>query len=85
MKASITIRGIDPVDKSWLQRRARQEGISMEEFMRRLIHDNRTKSERHVLPSKVFAEYFGEENGIELPSPSRYGYRPLSFRDENEE
>ena len=38
MGTSITVRDIDPGDKSWLRREARQTGVSMEELVRRLIH-----------------------------------------------
>ena len=37
MSTSITVRDIDPADKSWLRREARQTGVSMEELVRRLI------------------------------------------------
>ena len=39
MGASITVRDIDPGDNSWLRREARQIGVSMEELVRRLIHE----------------------------------------------
>lgn len=45
MNSSITVRDIDPRDKSWLKRAAREVGVSMEELVRRLIHEKRTKSE----------------------------------------
>ena len=35
MSSSITVRDIDPGDKSWLKREARQVGVSMEELVRR--------------------------------------------------
>ena len=79
MSTSITVRDIDPGDKSWLRREARQIGVSMEELVRRLIHEKRTKTERRPKPSEAFARYFGEKHGIELPAPVRRGYRPLSF------
>ena len=37
MTISITVRDIDPGDKSWLRREARHIGVSMEELVRRLI------------------------------------------------
>lgn len=83
MNSSITVRDIDPRDKSWLKREAREVGVSMEELVRRLIHEKRTKSESRPKPSEAFARYFGEEHGIELPPPARYGYRPLSFSEED--
>ena len=79
MSTSITVRDIDPGDKSWLRREARQTGVSMEELVRRLIHEKRTQTERRPKPSEAFARHFGEEHGVELPPPVRHGYRPLSF------
>ena len=46
MGPSITVRDIDPGDKSWLKREGRQVGVSMEEYVRRLIREQRTKTER---------------------------------------
>ena len=34
MRTSLTVRDIDPADKSWLGREARNVGVSMEEFVR---------------------------------------------------
>ena len=85
MTISITVRDIDPGDKSWLRREARQTGVSMEELVRRLIHEKRVRTERRPKPSEAFARHFGEDNGVELPPPPRRGYRPLLFnagRDE---
>ena len=85
MKTSITVRDIDPGDKSWLRREARQIGVSMAEIVRRLIHEKRTKTERRLKPPDAFARHFGEKHGVELPSPVRRGYQPLSFPPEEEE
>ncbi len=85
MSSSITVRDIDPTDKSWLKREARQVGVSMEELVRRLIHEKRTKTERRPKPSEAFARHFGAEHGVELPPPARCGYRPLSFSNKDEE
>ena len=85
MSNSITVRGIDPGDKSWLRREARQIGVSMEELVRRLIHEKRTRTERRLMPSEAFARHFGEEHGVELPAPVRRGYQPLSFSPDEEE
>ena len=79
MGSSITVRDIDPGDKSWLKREARQVGVSMEEFVRRLIREQRTKTERRPKPSEAFERHLGAEHGIDLPSPPRRGYRPVSF------
>ena len=39
MSSTVTVRDLDPRDKSWLKREARRLGISMEEFIRRLIRE----------------------------------------------
>ncbi len=85
MGSSITVREIDPGDKSWLRREARQTGVSMEELVRRLIREKRTKTECRPKPSEVFARHFGEEHGVELTQPARTGYRPLSFSTQDRE
>ena len=85
MSNSITVRDIDPGDKSWLQREARQIGVSMEELVRRPIHEKRIKTERRLKPSEAFARHFGETHGVELPPSVRLGYRPLSCCREEEE
>ncbi len=85
MGTSITVRDIDPGDKSWLRREARQTGVSMEELVRRLIREKRTKTERRPKPSEAFARHFGEDHGVELPPPVGRGYKPLSFSDQSQE
>ena len=85
MSTSIVVRDMDPGDKSWLRREARQAGVSMEELVRRLIREKREKRERRLKPSEAFARYFGEEHGVELPPPARLGYRPLSFSGAEQE
>ena len=40
LKTTITVRDIDPGDKIWLQTEAAQHGLSMEAFVRQLIHEN---------------------------------------------
>ena len=82
MGSSITVRDIDPGDKSWLKREARQVGVSMEEFVRRLIREKRTNTECRAKPSEAFARHFGVEHGVDLPASPRYGYRPVSFSDD---
>ena len=83
MGSVITVRDIDPSDKSWLKREAHQRGVSMEEFVRRLIHEKRERAERRGTPSEAFRRYFGPEHGIDLPLPEQYGYKPVAFPDEN--
>ena len=84
MNSTITVRDINPDDKAWLQREARQAGVSMEEYVRRLIREKRVNSERRAKPSEVFERHFGPEHGVELPPSERYRYRPVSFvREDN--
>ena len=83
MSSVITVRGIDPGDKSWLKREARENGVSMEEFVRRLIRERREKTEGRTKPSELFKRFFGPDHGIDLPPPERYGYRPVEFADED--
>ena len=85
MSSSITVRDIDPADKSWLKREAQQVGVSMEELVRRLIHEKRTKTEHRPKPSEAFTRHFGAKYGVELPPPAHCGYRPLSFSSKGEE
>ncbi|MCY4003878.1 MAG: hypothetical protein OXF33_09270 [Rhodospirillales bacterium] len=84
MRNSITVRDIDPGDKSWLRREARRIGVSMEELVRRLIHEKRARTARGLKRSEAFARHFGEEHGVELPSPVRRRYQQLSFSPEEE-
>ena len=83
MSTTIIVRGINPGDKSWVKREAAQRGLSMEEFVRRLIHENRVHNEARARPSKVFRRYFGPEHGVKLPLTARYGYRPVELTDES--
>ena len=83
MGSVITVRDIDPRDKSWLKREAHQRGVSMEEFVRRLIHERRSRSEHRGMPSEAFKRYFGPEHGLDLPLPERHGYRQVTFPDES--
>lgn len=82
--SAITVRGIDPDDKSWLRCEARRSGVSMAEFVRRLIHEKRREAERCLKPSEAFMRYFGRRHGVELLPPERHAYRPLLFSDEAE-
>ena len=77
MSTTITVRDIDPEDKSWLKREAHSAGISMSEFVRHLIREKREQSEQMSQPSAVFRRYFGSENGIDLPLNKRFGYQPV--------
>ena len=83
MSSTSTVRNIDPGDKFWLKREARHVGVSMEEFVRRLIREKRENSKRRTKPSEAFKRYFGPKHGVELPSPQRYAYTPVEFADES--
>ena len=82
MGSSITVRDIDPGDRSWLKRETRQFGVSMEEFVRRLNREQRTRTECRPKPSDAFARHFGAEHGVDLTPPPRCGVRPVSFSAE---
>lgn len=82
MGSTITVRDLHTPDKRWLQREAKRRGVSMEELVRRIIHEAREKAESREKPSDVFRRYFGPENGIELPPRGKAGYRPIEFSDE---
>ena len=84
MSSVITVRDIDPSDKSWLKREARHQGVSMEELVRRLIHERREKSESYTKPSEAFSRYFGPDHGVELSLQERHGYQPLVFPEDKQ-
>lgn len=81
MSTMITVRRMHPGDKAWLKSEARRAGVSMEEFVRRLIHETRERARIRVKPSEAFRRHFGPEHGIELPLRRDYGYRPVEFRE----
>ena len=82
---AITVRDIGPWDKSRLRRQAWQPRVAMEDPVRRLTHEERTKVERRPKPSETFAGQFREDHGVELPPPARRGPKPLSFSGEGDE
>ena len=83
MSSTVTVRGIDPADKAWLKREARQVGVSMEEFVRHLIREKRAKAEHRASPSEAFRRYFGPEHGVELPESRHHVHRKVEFADES--
>ena len=82
MSSTITVRNLDPGDKSWLRSKARALGISMEEFVRRLIRQERAKTASHESVSEAFRRYFGPEHGVDLPPRAHWPYRPVEFDEE---
>ena len=81
MSSAIIVRNINPGDKSWIKQEAVHRGLSMEEFVRRLIHETRKRSEGHTKPSEAFQRYFGQEHGVKLSLSARYGYKPVALSD----
>ena len=79
MSNTITVRSLDPQDKTWLRHEAQKRGVSMEALVREFIHERREKSQRHASPADAFKRHFGPEHGVELPPRTRYGYRPVQF------
>ena len=51
-------------------------------WIRLAVNTNRGQA-RRTKPSEVFKRFFGPENGIDLPPPDRYGYRPVESADED--
>ena len=79
MGSTITVRDLPPDDKSWLQREARQLGVSMEALVRRIIRDRREQTQQRTAPSDVAKRYFGPSHGVELPLHRKYSYRQVEF------
>ena len=73
MSNTITVRSLDPQDKTWLRHEARRRGVSMEALVRQIIHDSRERAQRHASPADAFRRHFGPEHGVELPLRTRYG------------
>lgn len=82
MTYTIKVRGLTRAEKSWLQAEARKAGISMAEFVRRLIRKEREESARRGSVSDICRRYFGPEHGVELSPRGQYGYRPLEFPED---
>lgn len=82
MSYTITVRGLGEGEKTWLQTEAKDAGISMEEFVRRMIRRQREESTRGESVSDICLRYFGPEKGVELPPRGQSGYRPLEFPED---
>lgn len=85
MNSTITVRDIDPRDKAWLKKQAQSQGLSMEAYVRRIIHERRAKTERRPRPSAAFGQWFGREHGVELPRRGAVGYQPVQFTETGEQ
>ena len=79
MSTTITVRGLTETEKSWLQAEAKRAGVSMEEFVRRLIRRRRERSARFRSVGEIARRYFGPEHGVELPPRGRYAYPRVDF------
>lgn len=79
MSFVITVRGLNPSEKSWLKAEAREAGISMEEFVRRMIRRQREQDSHSESVADLFLRHFGPEHGVELPPRQQYSYRPVQF------
>jgi antitoxin FitA len=78
--ASIIVRNLDPALKEQLRVRAARLGRSMEEEVRRILHDSVMEPEHEGHLVDAFAELFGPEHGVELELPPREpGRQPPDF------
>lgn len=75
MTTTITVRGLDPQDETWLRHEARARGVSTTALVRQFIHERRGRA----TPVEAFKRHFGPEHGVDLPLEARYGYRPPRF------
>ena len=82
MSSALTVRDIDPGDKSWLKHEAYLIGVSMEAFVFRIMREKCIKTQRRPKPSEVFGRHFERKYGVELSPRARYGYKPVEFTDE---
>lgn len=77
--AMLTVRQIDRADKEWLQNEAARQQLSMEELVRRLIHEKRQQSMEHSSPSDIVRRHFGPRGGIDLGERRRFGFDMPTF------
>ena len=82
MSSVITVRDLDPGDRAWLRHEARLAGLSVEEYVRRLIREKREEVERRYKPSEAFRRHFGATHGIELPPIRRCSHEAVTFAAE---
>ncbi|GAB6044272.1 FitA-like ribbon-helix-helix domain-containing protein [Endothiovibrio diazotrophicus] len=78
----LTVRQIDSADKAWLRAEAERRHISMEEMVRRLIHEGREKATATAKPSEIVRRYFGHDRGIDLGDQGDYAFDPVEFNEE---
>ncbi len=74
--ASITIRDLPPAVKESLRVKAAKSGVSLEAYVRQILQVASNSDSFETLNILAIAqEYFGPENGIELPLPRRHSNR----------
>ena len=81
MSHTLTIRDVQKADKAWLKAEAKLRKISMEELVRRIIHDTRQTNSATTRPSEIIKQVFGENHGVDLPKRGRYGLRPIDLEN----
>lgn len=74
--SNISVRKIDEETHTILQSMAQEQGISMEELVRRILKD---VTSRPANIGTFFLKCFGAENGIELEIPSRQTHEPIDL------
>jgi plasmid stability protein len=79
--AMLTVRQIDRADKEWLQNEAARQQLSMEELVRRLIHEKRQQSTEQSRPSDIVRRHFGPNGGIDLGERRRFGFDMPTFSE----
>ena len=53
----------------------------MESYVRQMIEERRAKTQQKEKPSEVFKQYFGAQNGFDLPELTKVGAQPIDFSD----
>ena len=74
--ASLSVRRIDSEVYELLRVRAAENGVSMEEEVRRIIKHSVAAPERL---SQLALECFGPEHGVELELPPRQPHQPVDL------
>lgn len=79
--ANISVRKLDKRAYEQLRIRALKHGVSMEEEVRQIIYQTVSAPERI---SRVFQQYFGRKNGVDLDTLSRHRHKPHEPMDFDE-
>ncbi len=74
--ANLSVRKLDNTIVDKLRLRAAQNGISMEEEVRRIITQAVSAPTRL---GDIAMDYFGENNGIDLDLPEHTSHTPIDF------